>query len=191
MEWGDAMVAPVTTIVPDPTQLHLLHLSAIHLSAPATESTAVVQTGAARASCPLCGRCSSRVHSRSVRAVAEVPWHGVPFPLRLQVQHCVCDEPTCSRAIVAARLPGLVAPHARRTARLAVWLRAADFAVGGAAGARRLRVFLGQRLEDGDEALVGHVVVSVIPATCIVELLVGSLHTPRRRKDFRAHQGAW
>ena len=78
------MAAPVTTILPDPTQLHLLHL--LHLSATATEITAAVQTAASSAPCPLCGRFSRRVHSRYVRSVADVPWHGVPFRLRLQVR---------------------------------------------------------------------------------------------------------
>jgi hypothetical protein len=75
-----------------------------------------------------------------VRAVADVHWHGVPFRLRLHVCRFFCDEQTCPRAIFTERLPGLVAPHARRTDRLEVWLRAVGFALGGEAGTRLLRV---------------------------------------------------
>jgi transposase len=123
------------TILPDPERLHL-----IHLVATGAEITAVVATTAVRAVCPLCGRSSSRVHSQYVRAVADVPWHGVPFRLRLHVRRFFCDEPTCPRAIFAERLPGLVAPHARRTDRLDAWLRAVGFALGGEAGTRLLHV---------------------------------------------------
>jgi transposase len=123
------------TILPGPERLHL-----IHLMATGAEITAVVETTAARAACPLCGRWSSRVHSQYVRAVADIPWHGVPLRLRLHVRRFFCDEPTCPRAIFAERPPGLVAPHARRTERLDVWLRAVGCALGGEAGTRLLRV---------------------------------------------------
>jgi transposase len=153
------MAARLTTIWQDPAQLHLLHLSAT-----TAEITAVVQTAASSASCPLCGRYANRVHARYVRSVADVPWHEVPFRLRLQVRRFFCDEPTCTRAIFAERLPGLVAPHARRTERLAVWLRAVDFAVGGEAGARLLRT-LGLRLSsDTPLRQVRHTLLPARPA---------------------------
>jgi transposase len=121
-------------ILPSAHQLYLRHLEAT-----ATEITAVVETTAASASCPLCGRPSRRVHSRYVRTVADVPWHGVPFRLRLHVRRCFCDGSTCLRAIFTERLPDLVAPYARRTTQLDDWLRAVGFAVGGAAGRRLLQ----------------------------------------------------
>ncbi|MGZ3678869.1 MAG: ISL3 family transposase [Ktedonobacterales bacterium] len=121
------------TILPDPDRLHL-----IRLTATAATITAVVETVAASACCPLCGRPASRVHSRYVRSVADVPWHGVPFRLQLQVRRFFCDEPGCPRTIFAERLPGLVASHARKTERLAMWLRAVGFALGGEAGTRLL-----------------------------------------------------
>ncbi len=123
------------TILPDPKRLHLIHLMAIE-----TEIAAVVETSSASVPCPLCGRSSSRVHSRYVRSVADVPWHGVPFRLRLHVRRFFCDEPTCPRAIFVERLPGIVAPRARRTERLDAWMQAVGFALGGAAGTRLLRV---------------------------------------------------
>lgn len=90
------------TILPDPEQLRL-----IHLMATTTEITAVVETSAVSVHCPCCNRLSRRVHSRYGRSVADVPWHGVPFRLRLHVRRFFCDEPTCPRTIFAERLPGL------------------------------------------------------------------------------------
>ena len=127
------MAAP-RTILPAPEQLHL-----IPLMATATEITAVVETSAASAPCPRCGHSSRRVPARDVRSVADVPWHGVPFRLRLHVRRFFCAQPTWARAICAERLPGRIAPQARRTARLDAWRRAVGGAVGGAAGTRRLQ----------------------------------------------------
>jgi transposase len=126
-------MAAQLTILPDPEQLRL-----IHLMATTTEITAVVETSAVSVPCPCCSRLSRRVHSRYGRSVADVPWHGVPFRLRLHVRRFFCDEPTCPRTIFAERLPGLVAPYAQRTERLAVWVRTVGFAVGGEAGTRLL-----------------------------------------------------
>jgi transposase len=149
-------MATPAAILPSTHQLHLRHLEAT-----ATEITAVVQTTAARASCPLCGRPSGRVHSRYVRSVADGPWHGVPFCLLLQVRRFFCDEPPCPRAIFTERLPDLVAPYARRTAQLDDWLRAVGFAVGGAAGTRLLQA-LG--LVASADTLLGQVRRTPLPA---------------------------
>lgn len=162
---ADAMATPVTTILPDPAQLHLLYLSAT-----ATTIMAVVATSAPRVLCPLCGRPSARVHSRYVRSVADVPWHGVPFRLCLHVRRFFCDEPTCPRVIFTERLPGLVAPRARRTERLTAWLREVGFAVGGEAGARLLHA-LGLSVS-GDTLLrqVCHTPLPARPAPRVVSV---------------------
>lgn len=122
------------TILPDPDRLHLIYLTATE-----TAITAVVETVSTSAACPVCGGASSRVHSRYVRSVADMPWHETPFRLRLQVRRFFCDTSTCARVIFTERLPGLVAPYARRTQRLDVWLRAIGFSLGGEEGARLLR----------------------------------------------------
>ena len=127
-------MAEPQTILPDPERLHLIRL----VGTPAA-ITAVVEMSTGCASCALCGRVSRRVHSRYLRSVADVPWHGIPFRLGLHVRRFFCDEPTCVRAIFAERLPGLVAPHARRTERLDAWVRTIGFALGGEAGMRLLR----------------------------------------------------
>jgi transposase len=121
------------TILPDPTQLHLIQLQGDDHSITATVATTSVE-----ARCPLCQTCSQRIHSRYVRTVADLPWHGIPLRLHLRVRRFFCDEPTCSRRIFAERLPSIVAPFARRTCRLTDVLEAIGFAAGGQAGARLL-----------------------------------------------------
>lgn len=127
-------MAPAATVLPDPTRLHLVRLMASDVCI-----TAVVETMRPAAICPLCGCAATRVHSRSVRRVADLPWHGVAFRLLLHVRRFFCDQFGCARRVFTERLPGLVAPHARRTERLTLWLRAVGFAVGGEAGTRLLR----------------------------------------------------
>ena len=121
------------TILPDPSRLHLLGLSADEQAI-----TAQVTTIAPEAHCPLCQQCSSRVHSHYVRQVADLPWHGIALRLQLRVRRFFCDTPSCSQAIFTERLPGLIAPYARKTVRLAHVLEVIGMAVGGEAGARLL-----------------------------------------------------
>src|SRR5262249_54455642 len=127
-------MAPAGTILPDPTRLRLLQLTV-------TEGyiTAVVESLQPAALCPLCGCTSTRGHPRYVRRVADLPWHGVAFRLHLHVRRFFCDHLGCARRVFTERLPGLVAPHARRSERLNLWLRAVGFALGGEAGARLVR----------------------------------------------------
>jgi transposase len=56
--------------------------------------------------------------------------------IRLTVRKFVCRHPSCTRRIFTERLPDLVAPSARKTARLITILRAIGLALGGQAGAR-------------------------------------------------------
>ncbi len=93
---------------------------------------------ASAAPCPICERLARRVHSHYTRAVTDVPWHAVSFRLELHVRRFFCDCPDCPRHIFTERLPGVVAPYARRTQRLAAWVRAVGFALGGNAGMRLL-----------------------------------------------------
>lgn len=80
----------------------------------------------------MCGQRSARVHSRYVRRISDLPWHGVALPLDLHVHRRVfCDQPDCPRCIFTQRLPGIVAPYARRTDRLQAWFVAVGFAPGG------------------------------------------------------------
>jgi len=128
------MAMAQATILPDPGRLQLLHLSA-----DASSISAVVTPLTLQSRCPLCDQPAARVHSRYARTLADLPWHGVAMRLRLHVRRFFCDTPACARAIFTERLPGIVAPYARRTERLDDWFRVVGFALGGEAGARLLR----------------------------------------------------
>ena len=86
--------------------------------------------------CPLCGSKSSKIHSRYNRQLMDLPWADIPVSIRLQVRRFFCINTECDRAIFCERLPGVVAPWARRTERLAKAQCAIGLALGGAAGAR-------------------------------------------------------
>ncbi|MDQ6738879.1 MAG: ISL3 family transposase, partial [Actinomycetota bacterium] len=102
----------------------------------ATEVTATLLATRAEARCPLCGCRSGRIHSRYQRTLADLPWSQHRVRLVLSVRKFFCDVKTCPRRIFTERLPGVVAPYARRTARLTDILRLLAFALGGEAGAR-------------------------------------------------------
>lgn len=88
-----------------------------------------------RSRCPVCGRGSSRVHSRYSRTVSDLPWHGVSVELEVRARRFFCDEPSCERRIFCERLPE-VAARARKTDRLEEALLAIVLGLGGRAGAR-------------------------------------------------------
>ena len=90
----------------------------------------------ATARCPLCARRSKRVHSRSQRTLADLPWGEQAVTLRLSVRRLFCGNKACERRLFAERLPDVAAPWARRTTRLAGRLTAVGLVLGGAAGVR-------------------------------------------------------
>ena len=122
---------------PLPTCLHLKLLDASD-----TAITAVVTTTSEEAECPLCHRRSARMHSRSVREVADLPWLGCTVRLDLHVRRFFCSKQECERQIFTERLPTVVAPYARHTRRLTDVLTLSGFALGGEAG-KRLVVGMG------------------------------------------------
>jgi len=58
--------------------------------------------------------------------------------LALFTRRFFCDTRECPRRIFTERLPGIVAPYARRTVQVDIWLHLVGLAVGGEAGARLL-----------------------------------------------------
>jgi len=94
-----------------------------------------VSSGTRRSVCPLCGRGSSRVHSRYARTVSDLPWHGISVELEVLARRFFCDEASCERKIFCERLPE-VAARARKTVRLEEALLAIALELGGRAGAR-------------------------------------------------------
>ena len=86
-----------------------------------TPTTAVVLLVATTptAPCPRCGTATGRVHGRYRRTVADLALRDRPVALRLLVRKFRCTNPDCTQAIFCERLPQLLEPRARTTARLA------------------------------------------------------------------------
>jgi transposase len=64
------------------------------------------------------------VHSHDMRTLADLPWSGYRVTWRLRVRTLCCRHAICPRRIFTERLPGMVAPWARRTVRLMAHLLA-------------------------------------------------------------------
>jgi transposase len=96
----------------------------------------VVRSAGSCAACPSCGRSSERVHSLYVRRLADLPWHGLRVEVRWQSRRFFCTSPCCAQRISTERLPEVAAPHARKTNRLTIVMRAIALACGGEEGAR-------------------------------------------------------
>ncbi len=89
-----------------------------------------------QASCPICGVASERVHSRYPRHPRDRAWAALCVRWQLQVRRFRGRTPLCSRQLFAERLPEIVPPSARRTARLTQTLRDRAFTAGGNAGSQ-------------------------------------------------------
>ena len=61
--------------------------------------------------------------------VADLPWAGWAVRLELHVRRFFCQNKACTRRIFTERLPGMVAPYARRTTRLTDLLTLIGFAL--------------------------------------------------------------
>jgi transposase len=81
---------------------------------------------------------SRAVHSRYRRHPADLPSLGRRVHVGLRVRRFYCRNAKCARRTFAERLPELVVPHARRTARLAEAQSQVGAALGGEAAARLL-----------------------------------------------------
>ena len=88
--------------------------------------------------CPDCGRASRAVHSRYRRHPADLPSTGRRVHVGIRARRFYCRNTKCARRTFAERLPELVAPHARRTTRLAEAQGQVGAALGGEAAARLL-----------------------------------------------------
>jgi transposase len=88
--------------------------------------------------CPDCSHTSRAVHSRYRRSPADLPSLGRAVRLDLHLRRFYCNNPACHRRTFAERLPALLAPHARRTQRLAKAQARIGVALGGEAGSKLL-----------------------------------------------------
>ena len=127
---------PTTTVLarllPDATTLRL---DACVVDAP-TQITLAVRATQTMAPCPLCTTPAHRMHSHYERTLADLPWADYRVRLQLRVRKWFCGNPSCVRRIFTERLPGVAAPWARRTLRLAQRLVTLGVALGGMAGTR-------------------------------------------------------
>jgi len=96
----------------------------------------VVRPTRAAVPCPACGQLARRVHSHYRRTITDLPWQGVAVRLDLHTRRFRCDAPTCPQRVFAEQFPGLVAPGARRSARLSTLYLSISLVLGGEAGAR-------------------------------------------------------
>lgn len=103
-----------------------------------------VRPSAKGSNCPGCGTPSERVHSRYRRSLADLPIAGRPVRLMVLARRFYCHAVLCGRRIFAERFdPDMLAPWARRTARLEHIVHHLGLALGGrpaASFARRLMV---------------------------------------------------
>jgi len=104
----------------------------------------VTISGQERACCPVCGVQSSSRHSVYSRMLGDLSAQGTPVTIRVRVSRWRCRNEWCDRKIFAERLPGLAAPSARQTDRLAEIVRLFGHSAGGRPSAR-LMARLGMR----------------------------------------------
>jgi transposase len=116
-----------------------LQVDAWYLDDVRAQITLLIASTQAAPRCPTCDVPAPYVHSHYTRTLADLPWSGYAILWRLRVRKLFCRNRTCPRRIFTERLPGVVAPWARRTVRLMAHLLAIALALGGAAGARLSR----------------------------------------------------
>lgn len=124
----------VSTLVADPALIRLTHIVSADKSL-----TLVVSARRRSADCPECSGSSKRVHSRYIRRVADLPWHGIAVRFELHTRRFRCLNERCHQRIFCERMPSVVAAYARKTSRLTAALELIGFAIGGEAGARLAR----------------------------------------------------
>lgn len=82
--------------------------------------------------CPGCGTVSARIHSRYRRRLTDLPIANRPVQIVIQAHRFHCDAVICGRRIFAERFDkNVLAPWARRTARLDHIVRCLGLALGG------------------------------------------------------------
>jgi len=118
-------------LLPDPTTLHL---DDIQIDDTTHAITMHVVATTDHAWCPMCGTQTSRVHSRSIRTLADLPWADWAVHVQITVRKFRCLEDRCACRIFTERIPSIAAPWARRTGRLAATHRAIGLIAGGRPG---------------------------------------------------------
>ena len=79
--------------------------------------------------CPSCKTPSSRVHSRYWRVIQDITILSLQVFLHVRARKFSCDHSTCSQRIFTERAPNWWSPYARRTNRLAAFLKHLAFSL--------------------------------------------------------------
>ncbi len=95
-----------------------------------------VSSLAAQATCPRCGQPSQQIRGHYVRQLRDLPWATRSVQVRLSVRKFRCRASDCPQQIFTERLPDLVRPFARRTARMEQAMRQLALTAGGEGSAR-------------------------------------------------------
>src|SRR5687767_14189130 len=106
-----------------------LHLDTWHIDDAHAQITLLISSTQAEPRCPACDVPARSVHSHYTRTLADLPWSGYGITWQLRVRKLFCHNRRCPRRIFTERLPGIVAPWARRTVRLAARLLAIGLAL--------------------------------------------------------------
>ncbi|PPD09956.1 MAG: hypothetical protein CTY36_01915 [Methylocystis sp.] len=99
---------------------------------------AVSLDGGNHAICPVCRFRSHSRHSSYRRTLRDLPAQGAPIEVRARLTRWRCRNDRCKRRIFTERIPGLAAPFARRTTRLAGIVRLIGHSAGGRPSERLL-----------------------------------------------------
>ena len=119
------------TLVPDAGEVQLECVKAY-----VGQFLLILRSADDRSCCPRCHRTSDRVHSHYQRALADLPWEGIPVRIKLHVRRFFCDDHDCKQRIFTERLPRTVRSYGRRTCRLNKTVTQIALALGGMGGAR-------------------------------------------------------
>jgi transposase len=98
-------------------------------------------------SCPGCGTQSKSRHSAYSRTLRDLSAQGAPVIINARLARWRCRNQRCDRRIFTERLPGLAAPFARQTARLAGIVRLLGHSAGGRPSERLMKL-LGMPVSD-------------------------------------------
>lgn len=128
-------------LLPDPVNLHLQGWA---IDSETAHLTLTVSSTQSQATCPLCQRSSSRIHSHYDRTLQDLSCANYRLTLHLQVRKFFCIHSDCNRRIFTERLPKVTVPWARSTQRFIDQISAIGLALGGSAG-KRLSQKLGYR----------------------------------------------
>jgi transposase len=166
-----------------------LQLDTWHIDDAHAEITLLVSSIQAAARCPGCNTPAQHVHSRYTRTLTDLPWSDYRVTWRLRVRKFFCRHPACPRSIFRERLPGVVAPWARRTLRLTARLLAVGLALGGSAEARLSPAF---SLPVSRHTLLRVIRRAPCPVMVAPQVLsVDDLALPKRRASGRPRPARW